>query len=64
MPTILACFFRGRRFNKDDGSGGTTVFAADGSEVMSIGLEVAEVDEAYYSLIGLEYLAQDDVFAT
>ncbi|QWE98134.1 MULTISPECIES: hypothetical protein [unclassified Cupriavidus] len=63
MPTILASFFRGRRFNKDDGTGGTTVFAADGSEVMSLGLEVAEVDEAYYSLVGLEYLAQHEAFA-
>ncbi|CAB3754232.1 hypothetical protein [Paraburkholderia humisilvae] len=63
MPTVLACFYRGRRFNKDDGTGYTTVFAADGSKVTSVGLDVAEVDEAYYSLIGLERLAEHDVFA-
>lgn len=63
MPTVVACFYRGRSFNKDDGTGYTTIFAADGSEASSIGLEVAEVDEAYYSLIGLENLAEHDVFA-
>ncbi|ASW03899.1 hypothetical protein [Paraburkholderia aromaticivorans] len=63
MPTVLACFYRGRSFNKDDGTGYTTIFAADGSEVTSIGADVAEVDEAYYSLIGLENLAEHDVFA-
>lgn len=63
MPTVLGCFYRGRRFNKDDGTGGTKLYAADGSEAWDIGLEAAEVDEAYYSLIGLERLAEHDVFA-
>jgi hypothetical protein len=62
MPTVLGCFYRGRRFNKDD-DGGTTLFAADGTEAWSVGLDAAEVDEAYYSLVGLEKLAEHDVFA-
>ncbi|MBB4517258.1 hypothetical protein [Paraburkholderia fungorum] len=63
MPTVLGCFYRGRRFNKDDGTGGTKLYAADGSEAWDIGLEASEVDEAYYSLVGLERLAEHDVFA-
>jgi hypothetical protein len=57
LPPVLASFFRGRRFNKEDDHGFTTIFAADGSEGSSIGLDVSEVDEAYYSLLGLESLA-------
>lgn len=59
-PTVLACFFRGRSFNKSDGTGATTVFAADGTDVMSLGLDADEVDEAYYSLVGLETLATQE----
>lgn len=63
MPTVLATFFRGRRFNQGDDHGFATIFTADGSEGTSIGLDVAEVDEAYYGLVGLERLAGMRAFA-
>jgi len=62
MPTVLASFFRGRRFNEDDGEGGTRILAADGSASNWVGLDIAEVDEAYYSLLCLEQLAAHEVF--
>jgi hypothetical protein len=57
MPSVLVRFFRGRRSNRGETGGYTTIFAADGSEAASIGLDPEEVDEAYYSLVGLEHLA-------
>lgn len=57
-PTVLIDFQRGRKFNQDDGDCGTKIFAADGTELTSIGLEPDEVDEAYYSVIGLKFLSE------
>lgn len=57
-PTVLIDFQRGRKFNRDDGDCGTRIFAADGTELMTVSLELDEMDEAYYSVIGLEYLSE------
>lgn len=62
MPTVLACFYRGRQFNVGMPDGCTTVFAADGSAAVTIGLSPNEVDEAYYSLAGIEELAAVPAF--
>jgi hypothetical protein len=62
MPTVAAQFYRGRRFNQEDRMGVTT-FLANGNTAWSIGADLHEVDEASYSLIGLERLAARDEFA-
>ncbi|WP_321967095.1 hypothetical protein [Burkholderia cepacia] len=57
-PIVLVWFLRGRRFNKGE-NGGTMVYCADGEEAYDIGADLQDVDEAYYSLVGLERLASD-----
>lgn len=60
-PIVLVWFLRGRRFNKGE-NGGTMVYCADGEEAYDIGLDLHDVDEAYYSLVGLERLASSIEF--
>lgn len=57
-PTVVACFYRGRSFNKDMGDDSTMTFAADGSNAYWIGREIVGVDEAQYSVVGLQNLAK------
>lgn len=52
-PMVLLWFLRGRRFNTGEG-GGTMIYSANGQPAYDLGLDLAEVDEAYYSLRGLE----------
>ena len=51
-PTIAAQFYRGREFNQEQ-SGGSIVFSASGIEAYDVGLNAADMDEAYYSARGL-----------
>lgn len=52
-PVVVLQFYRGQEFNKDTG-GGTQTYLANNKEGMDIGLDIDEVDEAYYSLLGLQ----------
>lgn len=54
-PTVALVFYRGRVFNKEDACG-TQTYYADGKEAWQIGADLAEVNEAYYSLKGLRAL--------
>lgn len=45
-------FYRGREFNVARG-GGSVVFSVNGEEASDMGLALHEMDEAYYSALGL-----------
>lgn len=51
-PLVAATFYRGREFNVARG-GGSVVFSVDGEEAYDMGLALHEMDEAYYSALGL-----------
>lgn len=51
-PSIAVQFIRGRAFNTDT-NGGTQVYYANGKPGMDIGMDIKEVDEAYYALKGI-----------
>ncbi|WP_341744673.1 hypothetical protein [Azonexus hydrophilus] len=51
-PTVALTFFRGRLFNKEDACG-TQTYYANGEDGWQIGVDLDQVDEAYYSLKGL-----------
>lgn len=57
-PVVMVWFLRGRRFNTYE-NGGTMVYCSDGEEAYDVGGDPTDVDEAYYSLVGLERLASD-----
>lgn len=52
-PTVALTFFRGRIFNKEDECG-TQTFYANGEDGWQIGVDLDQVDEAYYALKGLQ----------
>lgn len=52
VPPVAIQFHRGREFNTDS-NGGTQVYLANGAEGMDIGLDIGDVDEAYYAVKGL-----------
>lgn len=54
-PSVAASFFRGRSFNQK-GPWGTNVYSANGDLGSKIGADPSEVNEAYYSFIGLRHL--------
>ncbi|MFT3960963.1 hypothetical protein [Propionivibrio sp.] len=54
-PTIALNFYRGRLFNKED-TCGTLTYYANGQEAWQIDQDLAQVDEAYYSLKGMRAL--------
>ena len=54
-PTVALQFYRGRAFNTED-QWGTVTHYANGDDAASIGLDLDEVDEAYYSVSGLQAL--------
>lgn len=56
-PTVAISFYRGRASNKES-EGGTVTFYANGEEASTIGMDIHEVDEAYYALVGLRRLVQ------
>lgn len=56
QTTFAAIFFRGKKFNKAGGRFGTQTFRADGSVGWEIGLSINEVDESFYSAVGLKNL--------
>ena len=51
-PLVAATFYRGREFNVARG-GGSVVFSVNGEEAYDMGLALHEMDEAYYSALGL-----------
>ena len=55
-PAVVLIFYRGREFNTE-GEWGTDIYSPNGMLGRSIGLDPSEVDEAYYSMIGLWDLA-------
>jgi len=57
-PTVALSFFRGRASYKE-GEWGTQTFYVDGAEAYDIGMDLPEVDEAYYAVVGLLRLAQE-----
>lgn len=52
-PVVAIQFYRGRAFNTESSFGGTQTYLANGDEALDIGLDVDEVNEAYYSVLGL-----------
>lgn len=52
-PAVAVEFYRGRAFNKDSG-GGTQTYLVNGEEASDIGLDIDQVNEAYYSILGLQ----------
>lgn len=56
-PPVALCFSRSRSFNTRAEYNGTQVYYADGSPGYEIGQPISEVDEAYYSQVGLNFLA-------
>jgi hypothetical protein len=57
-PPVAIQFHRGRAFNKDT-NGGTQTYMANGNEGMDIGMGLAEVDEAYYAVKGLQSVKRE-----
>lgn len=57
-PTVSVLFLRGKAFNTPIQTGGTNTYYADGDEFFTIGLDVEDVDESYYSLQGLRTLSE------
>lgn len=57
-PPLAIQFHRGRAFNTV-GNGGTQTYLVDGAEGMDIGMELSEVDEAYYAVKGLQAIHRD-----
>lgn len=55
-PTVALTFYRGRAENTAIKEGGTQTYHANGEPAWDIGLDLDEVDEAYYSLEGLRGL--------
>lgn len=51
-PSVAVQFIRGRAFNTDT-NGGTQVYYANGKPGMDIGMDIKEVDEAWYALKGI-----------
>jgi hypothetical protein len=54
-PAVALCFYRGRAFNTEK-NGGTLIYWANGEEMWDLGLDISEVDEAYYAIAGLRAL--------
>lgn len=57
-PSVALQFHRGRAFNKAI-NGGTQTYMANGKEGMDIGMDLNDVDEAYYALKGLLLVQRD-----
>lgn len=56
MPTVAAIFFRGAKHHVGQPDGSTMVHYANGDAAMEIGLDKSQVDDAFYSVLGLERL--------
>ncbi len=54
-PTVAIVFYRGSAFNSK-GEWGTVTHFANGEAAAEIGLDLNEVDEAYYAVVGLRAL--------
>lgn len=57
FPTVAIGFYRGRFYNYVNAEGCAQTLSADGSLGWAIGLDLEEVDEAYYSFVGLRSLS-------
>jgi hypothetical protein len=55
-PTVLVEFFRGSIYNKRDGGIGTAIFQVDGNEAYTVGEDLADADEALFSVHSLKRL--------
>jgi hypothetical protein len=53
-PPVAIQFHRGRAFNTESGLGGTQTYLANGAEAMDIGMDLEDVNEAYYAVLGLQ----------
>jgi hypothetical protein len=53
-PAVAIQFHRGRAANTPSNYGGTQTYLANGAEAADIGLDMDEVNEAYYSVLGLQ----------
>ena len=58
LPTVALNFYRGRSYNETH-EGATHVFYANGEFGTDIGMDIAEVDEAFYALRGLRAIHID-----
>lgn len=63
-PAVAAIFYRGRAYNDVDESGWVQLYLANGELGYNIGTELWNVNEAYYSFVGLrairdQYLAAE-----
>lgn len=61
-PSVAVKFYRGRAFNTES-EWGTQTYSANGEEAWQIGADIDEVDEAYYSVVGLRALQKSSLQA-